>query len=46
MSQQQHINTKSNYYELLGIKQEASSSDIKKAYYSRAVQFHPVTKFS
>jgi len=30
-----------NYYQILGVKKDASSEDIKKAYYKMAHKFHP-----
>ncbi len=42
MFQEATNDQKINYYDLLGIKKEASSSDIKKAYYNLAVRYHPV----
>jgi molecular chaperone DnaJ len=32
----------SNYYEILGIQQNASQDDIRKAYKKKAIQYHPV----
>lgn len=31
----------SNYYDVLGIKQNSSENDIKKAYHALAVKYHP-----
>lgn len=33
--------SKRDYYEVLGIKKDANSKDIKKAYYDLAKKYHP-----
>jgi len=35
------MTTKRDYYEILGIAKEASPEDVKKAYRSKALKFHP-----
>ncbi|MDD5356456.1 MAG: DnaJ domain-containing protein, partial [Candidatus Omnitrophica bacterium] len=35
------MTTKRDYYEILGVKKSASLDDIKKAYRSLALQYHP-----
>jgi len=36
-----NIKMKNNYYEILGVAKDASSTDIKKAYHKQQMQYHP-----
>ena len=33
--------SKRDYYEVLGVSREASSSEVKRAYREKALQYHP-----